>query len=303
MEYNTHKHHSCKMIKIFITPLLSIVILAAACDNSQNPNQTQQIHETLVVKDENKIAPSQNISERFPTPDNYLCAKHTESSYYNFLKYLPLEPENTKVHLYNGNLKSNQAAHAAVIKMDIGTEDLQQCADAVIRLRAEYLFNSKQYDKISFTFTNGFKADYGIWRSGKSIRISNNKCDWILNNEADASYKSFRKYLRTVFMYAGTLSLSRQLNPISDLNKIEIGDVFIKGGTPGHAVVVVNVATHKTTGKKIFMLAQSYMPAQQIQVLKNVEDPDLSPWYEVEAIKGYLYTPEYTFDRSSLMRF
>jgi hypothetical protein len=104
-------------------------------------------------------------------------------------------------------------------------------------------------------------------------------------------------------MYAGTLSLSRQLNPISDLNKIEIGDVFIKGGTPGHAVVVVNVATHKTTGKKIFMLAQSYMPAQQIQVLKNVEDPDLSPWYEVEAIKGYLYTPEYTFDRSSLMRF
>lgn len=51
------------------------------------------------------------------------------------------------------------------------------------------------------------------------------------------------------------------------------------------------------------MLAQSYMPAQQIQVLKNVEDPDLSPWYEVKAIKGNLYTPEYTFDRSSLMRF
>lgn len=35
--------------------------------------------------------------------------------------------------LYNGSQKPNQSVHYAVFDIDVGKEDLQQCADAVMR--------------------------------------------------------------------------------------------------------------------------------------------------------------------------
>ena len=62
--------------------------------------------------------------------------------------------------------------HLAVIDMDIGERDLQQCADAVIRLRAEYLYGTGQYDKIHFNFTSGFNAQYIKWMQGSRISVT-----------------------------------------------------------------------------------------------------------------------------------
>ncbi len=80
------------------------------------------------------------------------------------------------------------------------------------------------------------------------------------------------------------------------------GDVFILGGSPGHAVIVLDVAVDLKTNKKIFMLAQSYMPAQETQVLINPNDEKLSPWYSVD-FGERLVTPEWEFSRGQLMRF
>lgn len=104
-----------------------------------------------------------------------------------------------------------------------------------------------------------------------------------------------------VFNYAGSLSLSQELKPV-DVKDIRVGDVFIKGGSPGHAVTVVDVAVNSKTGEKIFLIAQSYMPAQNIHVLKNFGNPDNSPWYSVN-FGAHLKTPEWTFERGQLMRF
>jgi hypothetical protein len=82
------------------------------------------------------------------------------------------------------------------------------------------------------------------------------------------------------------------------IKNISIGDVFIIGGSPGHAVIVVDVATNKN-GKKVFLLAQSYMPAQETQILKNFNDASLSPWYSAD-ITDKLRTPEWTFDVKQL---
>ena len=70
-------------------------------------------------------------------------------------------------------------------------------------------------------------------------------------------------------MYAGTHSLFKELQPVPDTSLLQIGDIFIEPGFPGHAVMVADMAFHKNTGKKIFLLVQSFMPAQEIHILKN----------------------------------
>jgi hypothetical protein len=64
----------------------------------------------------------------------------------------------------------------------------------------------------------------------------------------------------------------------------------------------MDIAVNKA-GEKVFLLSQSYMPAQDIHVLKNLNNLDISPWYKVKDIKDVLETPEYTFESNNLMRF
>ena len=118
---------------------------------------------------------------------------------------------------------------------------------------------------------------------------------------ADHSYASFRKYLETVFSYAGTLSLSRELQKV-DYKDLTIGDVFIQGGSPGHAVIVVDIA-QDNMGKKIYLLAQSYMSAQEIQVLHTPMNKSISPWYELDETQTIISTPQWDFTSSNLKRF
>ncbi|MBS1636854.1 MAG: DUF4846 domain-containing protein [Bacteroidetes bacterium] len=240
-----------------------------------------------------------DIASRFPVPVGFSRTKADSSCFGFYLRHLPLKEEGAKVYHYDGTEKRNSDVAAAVVNIDIGDKDLQQCADAVIRLRAEYLYSTKQYNAIHFRFTSGFNAEYSKWRNGYRIKVKGNNVSWYKAGDPDNSYATFRKYLDQVFQYAGTLSLSRELKTIPVQN-LAIGDVFIMGGSPGHAVIVVDVA--EKGSQKIFMIAQSYMPAQNIHVLKNPENKALSPWFIAsEGIK--LYTPEWTFSWTDLKRF
>lgn len=240
------------------------------------------------------------IEDRFAIPDSFERVEVRQGSFEEYLRQLPLKPCSTKVKYYDGRTKSRDV-HEAVVDMDIGDRDLQQCADAVMRLRAEYLYKMELYDKIHFNFTNGFRADYSKWMQGNRISVDKNKTYWVKKTDYSNDYTSFRRYMDMVFAYAGTLSLSKEMKAIS-LDEMRIGDVFIKGGSPGHCVIVVDMAENKATGEKLFMLAQSYMPAQDIHILKNPENKDLSPWYPLE-FSGDLATPEWSFTKDQLMRF
>lgn len=116
----------------------------------------------------------------------------------------------------------------------------------------------------------------------------------------DDSYKNFRTYLDTVFTYAGSYSPSRELQPVQRIDDIRIGDVFIQGGFPGHAILVVDLAT--SDSQTAIMLAQSYMPAQDIHILLNLAYSWKQPWYIVGATDK-LYTPEWIFEWTDLKRF
>jgi hypothetical protein len=239
------------------------------------------------------------IIDRFNTPPAYERSKF--AGFGAYLRNLPLKPHGSAVLYYNGNEKPNNNIYAGVVSMDIGKQDLQQCADAVMRLRAEYLYDKKLYEKIHFNFTSGFRADYSKWAEGNRIAVNGNRVSWQGGGRADSSYTSFRKYLEMVFSYAGTLSLSKELQRV-DYKDLTIGDVFIQGGSPGHAVIVVDVAQNMN-GKKIYLLAQSYMPAQEIQVLHNPMNKSISPWYELDETQTTISTPQWDFTSSNLKRF
>ena len=105
--------------------------------------------------------------------------------------------------------------------------------------------------------------------------------------------------MRIVFTYAGTLSMDRESKSI-DSKDIDVGDIFIKGGSPGHVVMVVDICTN-AQGKKAFLLAQGYMPAQEFHILKN-NNKENDMWYYEEEIVYPFSTPEYTFEEGSLKR-
>lgn len=250
----------------------------------------------------NTTAPNNALAARIPPPLGYERVPTPPSSFQAWLRHLPLKPGKPDVYLYNGQPKRTQNIHAAVVDIDVGKRDLQQCADAVMRLRAEYLYSAGQYDAIRFNFSSGDRFAFSRWSQGYRPRIGGNRVTWQKGKAPGLSHASFRNYLDVVFTYAGSASLARELQPVKDVGDMQIGDVFIQGGFPGHAVLVVDMAQNPLNGKKVFLLAQSYMPAQDIHILRNPENWFDNAWYEAD-FGEKLRTPEWTFAKNALKRF
>jgi hypothetical protein len=246
--------------------------------------------------------PERTMASGIGVPAGFRRTAVPGGSFADWLRHLPLKAPDAPVLLYNGKQKANQQAHAAVLDIDTGTRNLQQCADAVIRLRAEYLFSRGLHEAIHFNFTSGHRASYVKWAAGFRPVVKGNRVTWTKRAAEDRSYAGFRAYLDTVFTYAGTLSLSREMQPRPRVVRVESGDVFIRGGSPGHAVLVVDMAEHVQTGEKVFLLAQGYMPAQDIHILKNPGEARMSPWYRIPS-GPVLRTPEWAFDKTELKFF
>ena len=243
-----------------------------------------------------------SLQSRIPTPsNNYQRTTVSKNSFGQYLRNVKLKPKGSKAQYYNGDYKEPDNVYMAVLDVDIGTEDLHQCADAIMKLKADYHYHSKEYDKIHFNLTNGHRIDYTEWRKGRRIKLNGNKTTWDNGQKPSTSYEAYWDYLELIFMYAGTASLSKELRPVK-MKDMQIGDVLIKGGFPGHGVIVMDMAINPDTGEKLYLLAQSYMPAQQTQVLVNISDPQLSPWYRLNEYP-VIVTPEYQFDNTDLMRF
>lgn len=208
--------------------------------------------------------------DQIPVPDGFKRIPVASLSFGEWLRKQTLKKEKT-VYLYNGSPKPNQQAQFAVINISTGNKDLQQCADAVMRLRAEYLYQQQRFSEIVFKDNSGKKYECPV----------------------NASREQFNKYLEWVFSWCGTLSLEKQLTPVSDIRHVQPGDVFIKGGSPGHAAIVMDVVEN-AKGERMVMLANGYMPAQDIHVVRNIYNEEDSPWIGVNG-KDPVRLPEWTF--------
>ena len=277
---------------IYIQLLTALLFAISSCTEPGNNIETIQTDKITVINPEN----IRGIS----LPQGFNYVEDVDSAYSSWLLDLKLKKSKT-VYLYNGKLKSNQDVQYAVLNIDIGKKDLMQCADVAMKLRADYLFEKHLYDQIKFLSTSGNEISFENWLKGTRWKVQGAKLvSYDIHQDEPNIEKEYNSFMEFVFYYCGTYSLSKQLKAVNDNKSIQPGDIFVYGGFPGHAVTVMAVGKNET-GKKIFLLSQGYMPAQDIHILKNYSAPDLSPWYDLSDIYP-LYTPEWQFEKGSLKR-
>ena len=228
--------------------------------------------------------------------------KEQPGSFGEYLVNFPLHPPGFPVRDYRMVPVKTQDRHMALLKIDVGDKDLQQCADAWIRLYAEYLWSQKRFDEIGFEFTSGQFFAWKDYKNGIRTKESKKKVSFYDSGVVDESYSAFREYLNIIFRYAGTISLDRESVSVTDNSAIRTGDFLIKPGSPGHSVIIMGIVRNNA-GKRLYLLAESFMPAQDIHILKNTAHPELSPWYELDVNAPRTITAKYTFSPTSIKRF
>lgn len=294
-----------KIISVIVLSGL-ICALVCGCETKKEQNEIEQSIEEPQIIMEGELTTSYILPEgmtlesRIAVPEGFERTEAEEGSLAAFLRDYEMKEDGAPVLLHNGNQKSAQYHHVAVFDMDLVDGDLQQCADSVMRIWAEYFWETGQYDKIGFHFTSGDLCEYTQWRDGYRAVVSGNNVSFVKKASYDDSYENFENYLTTVFSYAGTLSMDTMESETIALEELQIGDVFLKGGSPGHVVMVVDMCENEA-GDKAFLLAQGYMPAQEFHVIKNPAHKD-DPWYYESEISFPFQTEEYTFDEESMVK-
>jgi len=142
---------------------------------------------------------------------------------------------------------------------------------------------------------------YARWQRGDRPLAKGASLEWAGGSTAKgaSAHEDFRKYLSAVFMFANTGSLAVQATP-TPVASLAPGDFVVMPGSPGHAVLVLDVVT-SPDGKKRALLGQGFMPAQSFHVLRAGEG--VSPWYAIDPAAS-LDTPFWKpFPWSSLRRF
>lgn len=189
------------------------------------------------------------------------------------MQHLPAKPG--PVLDYRGNPVADQSKAALIVNYDVGNKDLQQCADALIRLRAEYLFSANRYQEILFHFTSGHLYAFDAYCKGVRPVINGAHVNFLaLATPCEPSHTALRSYLNIVYTYAGTVSLAKELH---GADRITVGTVIILPGSPGHCTLVVDEATTQD-GEKVYKLAEGYSPAQSIYILRSTAGSGLGLW-------------------------
>ena len=212
---------------------------------------------------------------RVPTPDGY--ARPPAEGYAAWLRALPARPAGSPVRTHRGAqvFAGDDPQLLAVLDLDVGDADLQQCADTVLRLRAEYLYQT-QDPGLAFHYTSGDRSRWARWAEGVRPKVVGRQVSFAKTSAPDASRASFNAWLRDLFTYAGTLSLARE--GALATGAVTGGDFLVQGGSPGHAVVVLDTAMD-AQGRIVALIAEGFMPAMDAHLLAG----PVAGWWPTDA--------------------
>lgn len=233
-----------------------------------------------------------------PVPGGYSKINYAKGSLQDYIKSMNFSKKD--VVDYKGNVKLPADSVVGTYDFEVGNENLMQCADCIIRIYAEYFFSSGQEDKIAFHLTNGTLMSYSNWKNGKRLLAFGNFAKMIPAVGKDDSFDCFSAYLKNVYRYAGTKSLQKECIRIS-LDELSVGDLVLKGGTPGHVMMAVDMAEN-SSGEKCWLFAEGFTPAMSFHILKNPAHEN-DPWYYQNELTGEIKTTSYTFEENSFYRY
>ncbi|OEK09074.1 hypothetical protein A8C32_14400 [Flavivirga aquatica] len=244
---------------------------------------------------------SLTINSRVNVPKGYKRVGYPKGSFEQYLRDYKLKAYGSKIINYDDSEYYWQEGHIGVLDIPVPKNGLQQCADVLIRVRSEYLWKINKKDDIGFNFTSGHYCSWKQYAAGYRPKIKGNKVSFHKTASVNHSKDNFYKYLNLIYTYSGTLSLYNELPKIDSAKDLKIGDMLIRGGSPGHIVMICDEAVNEN-GDKIFLMFQGNTPAQSVHLVKNLEDNLFSPWYHLEK-DAVISVSNYTFVSSKFVRF
>ncbi len=291
------------MKKLFFILISVIVLFLVFKSNSKGKQITNQLKGLInsSVSSPNLInRKGISIKTRVLLPKGYKRVTYPKKSFQEYLRNYKLKPYGSPIINYNGSKYFAQHWHDAILEVPVPKNGLQQCADALMRIRAEYLWNTNRKNEIGFNFTSGHYCSWKQYANGYRPKIKGNKVSFHKTAAPNSSKKTFYKYLNLIYMYAGTASLHKEL-PKVKVKDLTIGDMLVNPGFPGHIEIIADEIINEK-GEKLFLLAQGNTPAQNVCLLKNFENTDISPWYSFTK-NTPVYTPSYHFKQPVFVRF
>lgn len=243
-------------------------------------------------------AATRPLAKIFPAPAGFTRVEG--DGFTRWLRDLPVRQDRTTVLSFRGDALGDAPA---VIAMDVGQRDLQQCADSILRLHAEYLWATDRAAKAAYHFTSGDRSTWRKWAQGERFAVKGSRVKRIRGKRV-SGHRGFRWWLKTIFRYAGTRSLKFDSDAVGT-RPVQPGDFYVAPGGPGHAVMVLDVAEHPD-GRRVALIGQGFMPAQDFHVVGRAGPRVIDGvWFVLpDAQEPMLDTPSWApFHRDQARRF
>jgi hypothetical protein len=206
-------------------------------------------------------APADTVMHRFTRSLSGFRGSPAElGSFAEWLLLLPLAAPGTPVKDHRGEIvvPGDDEHLAAVVAIDVGTEDIQASADVILRLHAEWRW---------------FRGDLRmLYLSDTGLELSLQR----RQNAERLDYPEFRAYLDRVLSLSDTAALLAESVALAP-GDLEPGAFFLHAGHPAEVVAVLDVAT-SPAGDRVMLLAQALNPAENIHVIRPNRD---TAWFAV----------------------
>ena len=249
-----------------------------------------------------RAAAYEPLAQRLPPPPGFTRLPVVSASWGEWLRYLPLKPPGSAVLSFQAKIiRPGDASDIAAV-VDLDVRKRQECADTLMRLRAEYLLWANRGDEVIFPQPpHGPAISWPSWQQGFRPKLQGGQMRFARTNPTGTSREAFDHYLNCVFTWCDTDTLvaaSRRVKPTD----IQVGDFFVQGEKRqrnGHAALIVDLA-RDASGATIALIVQGHQPAQSAQV---PSDPTRGPWVSLTPGAPVKIPGSRTFSWQDLRRF
>ena len=211
-----------------------------------------------------------------------------QNSFAVYLRQLPLKKPGSDVVNYKGEVfkSGSDTSVAYVVDMNITNRYLEQCMDVLVRLYADFLWQKKQAEELTLPLPGGHWLAWQNWKEGFRPVFRGINLSLIRATQPDSSFQSYRTFLNTVYSESHTQQFYHAYQPVKRMD-VNIGDMFIKKGTKGHAVMIVDMAINER-GQMIALIGNGDTPACQFFLLNYQTN---NPWIPLDFDQETLSLP------------